>query len=112
MLESTSAAVKAAVRDKLRAQNRKPSTPAPPPSAVQEFHSASATGAASGNFLFQAQPKNDKSLGLHGDVYGETAAGAPSATSVGGAVGATSKSGKFHVFVQTDHTKVNPQNPD
>lgn len=99
------AAAGLANQDKAKAAVAKPSTLATEDSPVLEFHPAQATAAPSAPAI--AVSKNSKKSplkDLHGTAYGSTAAGT-SNHHVGGSAGATSKSGKTSVYVETDQSR-------
>jgi hypothetical protein len=74
-------------------------------SAVMEFHPADAQTAASASEV-AASKKSKRSVlkGVHGGAYGSTAPGS-SNHQVGGSAGATSRSGKTSVYVETNQSR-------
>ncbi|MDE3181380.1 MAG: hypothetical protein KGM47_17190 [Acidobacteriota bacterium] len=72
-------------------------------SVVTEFHAAPTSTALSMSGLNVNEPKKKILKDVHGEIYG---AGAAGGHAEGAAVGATSKSGKIHVFVETGHNSV------
>ncbi len=91
--------------------------PSKKPSASASKASSSTAAAGSGVQEFQivspdmlggapGPTKSSKGKWLknvHGEVYGATGSGGAPGNQAGGAVGATSKSGKTSIFMQTDH---------
>jgi len=71
-------------------------------SDVLEFHAAD-PGTQGAAATLAKEPKKSALKNVHGDAYGalETRGAAKRA---GGSVGATSKSGKSSIYVETDHT--------
>jgi hypothetical protein len=81
----------------------------PPGEEVLEFHPA--PSAATGSKSSAGTPKDAKKSPLrdvHGTVYGSTAAQGAQAQRAGGAVGASSKSGKTAIYVDTERSRATP----
>jgi hypothetical protein len=78
--------------------------PAAPSDGVMEFQPVpSGTGPASSSGVIQAGSQSKSPLKrVHGDLYGATGAAGQAAS---GSVGATSKSGKTSVYIQSDETR-------
>ena len=106
-LVSTSAAAQAAVASKaVKHKSKQQSAPAP---SVSEFHPVEGTSSAQSTYVLKKE-KKDRGLfhNIHGSVYGENGAGV---AATGGAVGATSKSGKLSVYVGTEHAATTTPSP-
>jgi hypothetical protein len=75
---------------------------------VSEFQTVSHNfGASSGALVLPSNGSSKSALkSIHGEVDDALAPGSGGANQVGGAVGATSKSGKTSIFLQTNHTTV------
>jgi hypothetical protein len=77
-------------------------------SGVSEFEAVSGDSGGSGGMLAIPSSGSRKSAlkDIHGEVDGALGQGSVGANQIGGAVGATSKSGKTSIFLQTNHTTV------
>lgn len=82
-------------------------------SAVLEFHPQSQDPAASSGDPFKSsKDSKDSALkNVHGTVYGSADAANVHNRKTGAAVGAGSKTGKSHIYVETDHARSSSQNP-
>jgi hypothetical protein len=77
-----------------------------PASDVVELQSVSHAAGTLDPFLVDQKDHSKSPLkNVHGDLYGATDSGALGGNQVDGAVGATTKSGKTSVYVQTDHAQ-------
>ncbi|HTV54158.1 MAG TPA: hypothetical protein VMI06_04505 [Terriglobia bacterium] len=76
--------------------------------AVSEFQTESHNfGASSGGLVVPSSHSRESALkSIHGEVDGALAGGSVGANQADGAVGATSKSGKTSIFLQTSHATV------
>ena len=77
--------------------------------AVVEFRPAESESASSSTGA--APPKTPKKGALkdvHGTVYGAAGAKNPGTNAEGAAIGASSKSGKSAIYVETDHARTSP----
>ena len=76
-------------------------------STVTEFHPARPDSAPTGDSAVTTSGESRKSTlkRVHGTVYGSAAPGNPGGRRGGAAVGAASKSGKTHVYVETDRSR-------
>ncbi len=75
-------------------------------SSVMEFKPA-APNADSGDAIVLSKGSKKKKT-IHGEVYGTTGAQGAGTQGGGGAVGATSKSGKTSVYVETERQRTTP----
>jgi hypothetical protein len=75
--------------------------------AVVEFHATEAEAATSTSGKPESQ-KSKQAKNVHGTVYGATDAKNVGTHRAGGAVGATSKSGKTSVYVETEGARTTP----
>lgn len=99
----------AALKDAAKQAAKKPEHAKEPSAseAVLEFHPAEAEGATSTSVKSES-PKSKKAKDVHGTVYGATDAKNVGTHRAGGAVGATSKSGKTSVYVQSEGDRTTP----
>jgi len=99
----------AALEDAAKAAAKKPEGAKEEPSAeaVVEFHPAQAEGATSTSVKPESQ-KSKKAKDVHGTVFGATNAKNAGTRRAGGAAGATSKSGKTSVYVETEGDRTKP----
>jgi len=115
LVNTTEAARNVAVEESARQQLEKASAPTPKQSessktasgAVLEFHPTVGTpAAASSQRTFQVKDSKKKPVlkNIHGSAYGAAASGVGRANGEAGAVGADSRSGKFNVYVEGEHT--------
>jgi hypothetical protein len=75
--------------------------------AVMEFKPAPPNGGdSSGDVVLLKNSKKKKNV--HGEVFGTTGAQGVGTQGVGGAVGATTKSGKTSVYVETERRRTTP----
>lgn len=105
---STDAAVKSAAQKKAGTSAPEDDTSEPNDSAVTELHPAAQTPEASSTDSPKTIEKKSPSRNIHGSVYGASGAGGGNASRSGGSVGATSKSGKTSVYVETDRSRQSP----
>jgi len=73
--------------------------------AILEFKPSSPDSVAAGTEAVQGGTKKSASKDVHGTIYGATDATSIRNRSTGGSVGASSKSKKTSVYVETDHTQ-------
>lgn len=99
----------AALEDAAKQAAKKPEGAKEEPSgeAVLELHPAQAEAATSPSVKPES-PKTKKAKDVHGTVYGATDARNVGTHRAGGAVGATSKSGKTSVYVETERDRTTP----
>jgi len=101
-----------ALRDAAKKEAKTPGTEQaeePPGEAVLEFHPAASD--ATGSKSSAGAPKDAKKSPLrdvHGTVYGSTAAQGAREQRAGGAGGASSKSGKTAIYVDTERSRATP----
>ncbi len=101
---STDAAVKSAAQKKAGTSAAEDAPSESDDSAVTELHPAAQTPEASS----AESPKTIKkssSRNIHGSVYGASGSGGGSTRKSGGSVGASSKSGKTSVYVETNRSR-------
>ncbi len=103
---STDAAVRSAAKQEVEkpesAKGKKDSSE----SAVVEFKPAGPNAGSGETVVLPKDSKKNKNI--HGEVFGTTGAQAAGTQGAGGAVGATSKSGKTSVYVETEHQRTTP----
>ena len=103
---STDAAVKSAAQKKAGTNAPDDASSESNDSAVTELHPAAPT---SENPAASAESpktiKKSSSRNIHGSVYGASGSEGDSARRSGGSVGASSKSGKTSVYVETDRSR-------
>jgi len=115
LVNTTEAARKVAEKESARRQLKKDValTPKQPQSgktadgAVLEFQPTDgtpATNSSQGTFQVKDSKKKPVLKNIHGSAYGAAASGVGRANGEGGAVGADSRSGKFNVYVEGEHT--------
>lgn len=107
---STADAVRSAAKEEAKQTdpNKKEETKEPD-SAVDEFHPAPPGEAASGDSSVKAKETKKAPLkDVHGTVYGAAGPADSGNRATGGAVGASSKSKKTHVYVETDRSRTTP----
>ena len=106
---STDAAVRSAAKDVIK-QTTGDKTPNQPEDAeVVEFRPAESESASSSTSAAPPKtPKKGALKDLHGTVYGAAGAKNPGTNAEGAAVGASSKSGKSAIYVETDRARTSP----
>ncbi len=72
-------------------------------SAVQEFQISDRASSTSVKELSSKDSKKSLLKNVHGEAYGGTGSGNASMQAAGGAVGASSKSGKTYIYVEGSH---------
>ncbi len=110
LVNATRVSTDAAARSAAKEETEKPAaarkTKDSGESAVLEFKPA---GPNAGSGEVVVLPKDSKKKkNIHGEVYGTTGAQAAGTQGGGGAVGATSKSGKTSVYVETERQRTTP----
>ena len=75
---------------------------------ILEFRPTTPDSAASGGTVVSKGSKKGPLKGVHGTVYGSTDSKVTGTHNAGGALGASSKSGKTSIYVETDHSRTNP----
>lgn len=103
---STDAAAQSAIKKETQQSTASKKSKDANDSVVFEFRPA-APNSESGDAL--VLPKGSKKKkNIHGEVFGTAAAQGAGAQGGGGAVGATSKSGKTSVYVESEHQRTTP----
>ena len=104
---STDAAVKGAAQKKAEPNAKDEAAGESTDSAVTEFHPADQKPETSSAASAESPETSKKSpsRNLHGSVYGASGAGGEGARRTGGSVGASSKSGKTSVYVETNRVR-------
>jgi len=105
---STDAAVKGAAQKKAGARAPNEAASEPADSAVTEFHPVTETPETSGSADPAKTSKKPASKNIHGSVHGGLGPGGDGAERAGGAVGASSKSGKSSIYVETNRSRESP----
>ena len=104
---STDLAVKSAAQKKAETSGTDNSSSEPANSAVTELHPAAPTSENSDAASVESPKtiKKSSSRNIHGSVYGASGSGGESTRKSGGSVGASSKSGKTSVYVETNRSR-------
>jgi len=102
---STSDAVKSAAQKKAGASAPNEAASEPADSAVTEFHPATETPETSGSADPAKTAKKPASKNIHGTVHGGLGPGEQGARRSGASVGASSKSGKSSIYVETNRSR-------
>ena len=106
---STDAAVHSATKDMIKQTTGEKTPNQPEDAEVVEFRPAESESASSSTS--GAPPKTPKKGALkdvHGTVYGAAGAKNPGTNAEGAAIGASSKSGKTAIYVETDRARTSP----
>lgn len=106
---STDAAVHSAAKNVIKQTTGEKTPNQPADAEVVEFRPAESESASSSTSA--APPKTPKKGALkdvHGTVYGAAGAKNPGTNAEGAAVGASSKSGKTAIYVETDRARTSP----
>lgn len=115
---ATRVSTRAALEDAAKHEAKKPAADGAGPTtakaqevsadqAVVEFHPAKQESATPTSVKVESK-NSKKAKDLHGTVYGATDAKNSGTRRVGGAVGASSKSGKTSVYVETEGSRTTP----
>ena len=104
---STDAAVKSAAQKKAGTSAAEDAPSKSDDSAVTELHPAAQTPETS-SAESPKTVKKSSSRKIHGTVYGAAGTEGGNASRSGGSVGATSKSGKTSVYVETERSRQSP----
>ena len=107
---STDAAIHDAAREAAKKQAGDNAIPDQPGNAdVVEFHAAEPVTASSSTGAAPAKtPKKGLLENVHGSVYGAASAKGPQTHAEGAAIGASSKSGKSAIYVETNDARTSP----
>ena len=111
LLDATRVSTEEAVKRAAQKDAEKTTNTAAPESSsessVTEFHPARPDSAQAGSAADTTSDESTKSTRkrIHGTVYGSATPGGSGDRRGGAAVGTSSKSGKTHVYVQTDHSR-------
>jgi hypothetical protein len=99
---STAEAARKAAEVKAQGHGSDPASQASGAADVLEFHADSPGAQDSAGAAITKESNKPALKSVHGDAYG--ASGSHGDKRTGGAVGATSKSGKASIYVETDHS--------
>lgn len=104
---STDEAAHSAARKKAEGNAGSETSDQPADSAVTEFHPAARTSGASSEADAGPSkgPKRSLTKNLHGTVYGARGTGHDGDHKAGASVGASSKSGKTNIYVETNRSR-------
>ncbi len=103
---STDAAVRSAAKQEAQKSESAKGKKGSSESAVVEFKPAGPNAGSGETVVLPKDSKKNKNI--HGEVFGTTGAQAAGTQGAGGAVGATSKSRKTSVYVETEHQRTTP----
>jgi hypothetical protein len=105
---STETAVSSAAKKEAQKAGLDKAAEAPPDASVLELRPAAEAAGSGGAAAPAKSPKKAPLKDVHGTVYGSSDVKNSGTRRAGGAVGASSKSGKASVYVETDRSRTTP----